>query len=88
MRRRTRPPTPPNPPAPTAPPVPVPAYAIANLSIVKTALSHVVIAGHVGSATDEHTLTNNHARAVVRILHPPPSPVCRSAHGPTARIDC
>jgi Domain of unknown function DUF11 len=55
----------------------------------KTTSGQFVNVAVVGSATDDHTLVNNHARAVVRIVHPPSPPVvCRSARGPKAQAAC
>jgi uncharacterized repeat protein (TIGR01451 family) len=57
--------------------------------IPRTTRRHFVNTAAAGSATDERSLVDNRARATIRIVHPPSPPiVCRSAHGPTARIDC
>jgi hypothetical protein len=57
--------------------------------IPKTTHGEFVNVAAVGSATDDRTLTNNRARAVVRIVHPPPSPVvCPSARQPRAHAAC
>jgi uncharacterized repeat protein (TIGR01451 family) len=57
--------------------------------IPKTTQGAFVNTAVVGSATDDHTLTNNRARAVVRIVHPPSPPVvCPSARQPRAHAAC
>jgi uncharacterized repeat protein (TIGR01451 family) len=57
--------------------------------IPKTTQGQFVNSAVIGSATDDRTLANNRARAVVRIVHPPSPPVvCPSARGPQARAAC
>jgi uncharacterized repeat protein (TIGR01451 family) len=57
--------------------------------IPKSTRGQFVNAAVVGSATDDRTLANNRARAVVRIVHPPSPPVvCPSGRGPKAQAAC
>jgi Domain of unknown function DUF11 len=57
--------------------------------IPKTTLGRFVNSAIVGSATDDRTLANNRARAVVRLVHPPAPPVvCPSGRGPNAHAAC
>jgi hypothetical protein len=57
--------------------------------IPKTTHGEFVDVAVVGSATNDHTLVNNRARAVVRIVHPPTPPVvCPSARAPRAHAAC
>jgi uncharacterized repeat protein (TIGR01451 family) len=57
--------------------------------IPKTTQGEFVNVAAVGSATDDHTLANNRARAVIRIVHPPSPPiVCPSVRGPRAHAAC
>jgi hypothetical protein len=57
--------------------------------VPKTTRGKFVNVAVVGSATDDRTLANNRAHAVIRIAHPPTPPVvCRSARGPRAHAAC
>ena len=57
--------------------------------IPKTTQGEFVNVAAVGSATDDHTLSNNRSRAVIRVVHPPAPPVvCPSARQPRAHAAC
>jgi hypothetical protein len=56
--------------------------------IPKTTQGEFVNVAAVGSATDDRTLVNNRARAVVRIAPPPAPAVCPSARAPRAHAAC
>ena len=57
--------------------------------IPKTTSGRFVNVAVVGSATDDRTLANNRAHAVIRIAHPPTPPaVCPSARAPRAHAAC
>jgi hypothetical protein len=57
--------------------------------IPKTTQGEFVNVAAVGSATDDGTLVNNRARAVIRVVHPPSPPaVCPSARQPRAHAAC
>jgi Domain of unknown function DUF11 len=57
--------------------------------IPRTTSGEFVNVAVAGSATDDRTLANNRADAVIRIAHPPAPPVvCPSARGPHAHAAC
>ena len=57
--------------------------------IPKLTSGEFVNVADVGSATDDRTLANNRARAVIRVVQPPKPPVvCPSARQPRAHAAC